>query len=390
MPITPCPKPSAPSQLRILFYTPFKPLGHGHPSGDLITARGLIEYLAGQGHQVLPASSLRCRWIYWKPWLWPKVMWERRRLSRQFSQEHPDLWFTYHSYYKAPDVLGPVVAQRLDIPYVIFQGIYSTKRRKKIKTRIGFYLNRNSIHAAQHVFTNKQIDLLNLKRLISEEKISYIRPGLVTDDFCFDGNARRQLRQQWHVGDDPVVLSAAMFRPGVKTEGLSWVIRTCGKLRRRGHKLWLVIAGDGKEKNKLHYLAEDQMADRFRFVGHLPRAEMYRFYSAGDVFVFPGIQESLGMVYLEAQSCGLPVVAFDNAGVPEAIRNGKTGLLVPMYALDQFADAIARIISNPDLRYEMGKAAQAYVRETHDLNENYRKLGIILNNIVENSPKIVS
>ena len=390
MPITPCSKPSAPSQLRILFYTPFKPLEHGHPSGDLITARGLIEYLAGQGHQVLPASSLRCRWIYWKPWLWPKVMWERRRLSRQFLHDYPDLWFTYHSYYKAPDVLGPVVAQRLDIPYVIFQGIYSTKRRKKIKTRIGFYLNRNSIDAAQHVFTNKQIDLLNLKRLISEEKISYIRPGLVTDDFCFDYNARRQLRQQWHVGDDPVVLSAAMFRPGVKTEGLAWVIRSCGKLHRRGHKLWLVIAGDGKEKNKLHRLAEDQMAGRVRFVGHLSRDEMYRFYSAGDVFVFPGIQESLGMVYLEAQSCGLPVVAFDNAGVPEAMRNGKTGLLVPMYALDQFADAIARIISNADLRHEMGRAAQAYVREAHDLNKNYRKLGAVLNKIVENSPKIVS
>jgi hypothetical protein len=61
-----------------------------------------------------------------------------------------------------------------------------------------------------------------------------------------------------------------------------------------------------------------------------------------------------------------------------------------MYALDQFADAIARIISNADLRHEMGKAAQAYVREIHDLNENYRKLGVALNKIVENSPEIVS
>jgi glycosyltransferase involved in cell wall biosynthesis len=310
------------------------------------------------------------------------MMFERRRLSRQFSKDYPDLWFTYHSYYKAPDVLGPVVAQRLGIPYVIFQGIYSTKRRKQLKTRIGFYLNKNSIDAAQHVFTNKKIDLLNLKRLISEEKISYIRPGLVTDDFSFDGNARRQLRQQWHVGDEPVVLSAAMFRRGVKTEGLTWVIRTCGKLRRRGHKLRLVIAGDGKQKNKLHHLAQDQMADRVRFVGHLPRNEMYRFYSAGDVFVFPGIQESLGMVYLEAQSCGLPVVAFDNAGVPEAIQDGKTGLLVPMYAMDQFADAVARIVSNPDLRYEMGNAAQAYIRETHDLNENYKLLESAIQKIV--------
>jgi glycosyltransferase involved in cell wall biosynthesis len=72
------------------------------------------------------------------------------------------------------------------------------------------------------------------------------------------------------------------------------------------------------------------------------------------------------------------------------MRNGKTGLLVPMYAVDEFADAIARIISDADLRHEMGKAAQAYVRETHDLNQNYRKLGRVLNKIVENSQKMVA
>jgi len=154
--------PSAPCPLRILFYTPFKPLGHGHPSGDLITARGLIEYLAGQGHQVLPASSLRCRWIYWKPWLWPKVMWERRRLSRQFSQDHPDLWFTYHTYYKAPDLLGPFIPTRRKIPYVIFQGIYATKRKKKLRTWPGYILNKKALGACQHVFTNKRVDLVNL------------------------------------------------------------------------------------------------------------------------------------------------------------------------------------------------------------------------------------
>lgn len=382
--------PSALCQLRILFYTPFKPLGHGHPSGDLITAGGLNEYLARQGHQVLAASSLRCRWIYWKPWRWPKVMWERHQLIRRFSQDNMDIWFTYHSYYKAPDVLGPIVSQRLKIPYVIFQGIYSTKRRKKIKTRIGFYLNRKSIDAAQHVFTNKQVDLLNLKRLISDDKITYIRPGLITDDFCFDGHARNQLRKQWHVADEPVVLSAAMFRPGVKTEGLTWVIRSCGELCRRGHKLWLVIAGDGKEKTRLRQLAEDQLSGRVRFVGRLSREEMHRFYSAGDLFVFPGIQESLGMVYLEAQSCGLPVVAFDNAGVPEAIQHGKTGALVPMYDMDRFVDAIGRLLSNANLRHEMGKAAQAYVREAHDLNKNYRKLEVVLHKIVEDYFKIVS
>jgi glycosyltransferase involved in cell wall biosynthesis len=373
--------------MKILFYTPFKPLGHANPSGDLITATGIFEFFQRQGHHVIPVSSLRCRWIYWRPWMWPKLLWERKRIHREFSNADIDLWFTYHSYYKAPDLLGPLAAQKLKIPYIIFQGIYSTKRRRKLKTRVGFYLNKKTLCAADHIFSNKQVDLLNLKRLLPDNKLTYISPGLRPDEFCFDANARADLRAQWKVGDEPVILSAAMFRPGVKAEGLTWVIRTCGELHRKGHNLWLVIAGDGKQKATLQKLAHEQLPERVRFVGKLPRNEIYRFYSAGDIFVFPGINESLGMVYLEAQSCGLPVVAFENAGVPEAVQNGRTGILVPMYNSDLFADAISRLLLRTELRQKMGKAAQSYVREIHDMNLNYQLLESVIQNLIHTHPK---
>jgi glycosyltransferase involved in cell wall biosynthesis len=319
--------------------------------------------------------------------MWPKLLWERKKILRHFSNDDIDLWFTYHSYYKAPDLLGPFAAGRLKVPYTIFQGIYSTKRRRRLKTRLGFHLNKKSLLAADHIFSNKRVDLLNLKRLRPDEKITYISPGLKPDEFIFDADARAKLRTQWGVGDDPVVLSAAMFRPGVKSKGLTWVIRTCGKLRRDGHDLWLVIAGDGKEKAALQKLAHEQLTDRVQFVGKLPRDEIYRFYSAGDLFVFPGINESLGMVYLEAQACGLPVVAFENAGVPEAVENGRTGILVPLYDGDLFADAISRLLVRKELRRKMGKAARSYVREIHDMNKNYRLLETMLQKLVQGDPK---
>jgi len=369
--------------MKILFYTPFKPLGHVHPSGDLHTAMGIYDYLEKRGHELIQASLLRCRWIYWKPWLWPNIFSERRRIYHQFADADIDLWFTYHSYYKAPDLLGTVVSRKLKIPYVIFQGIYSSKRRRRLKTRIGFYLNKNSLCAADHIFSNKRVDLLNLKRLLPESKITYVFPGLRPDEFCFDARARADLRTQWNVGDDPVILSAAMFRPGAKTEGLSWVIRTCGELYRRGHHLWLIIAGDGKGRAALQKLAQDELPHRVRFVGKLPHNEMHRFYCAGDIFAFPGIDEPLGMVYLEAQSCGLPVVAFENAGVPEAVQNGRTAILVPMYNSDLFTDAISRLLTKNDLRQKMGKAAQSYVRETHDMNKNYQMLEAVLQKMIQ-------
>ena len=109
--------------MNICYYTPFKPLSHAHPSGDWVTATGIFSYLNQQGHRVNSMSDFRCRWIYWKPWQWLQLLLEIRRVVRKNSNAGMDLWFTYHSYYKAPDLLGAAAAQRMDIPYVIFQGI---------------------------------------------------------------------------------------------------------------------------------------------------------------------------------------------------------------------------------------------------------------------------
>ncbi len=369
--------------MKISFYAPFKPLGHEHPSGDLVTATGIFDYLAHGGHQTLTASTLRCRWLYWKPWLWPRLLRERKQVIRKFTSNPVDLWFTYHSYYKAPDLLGPWASKKMKIPYVIFQGIYSTKRRRKFKTRPGFYLNKAALLAADHIFTNKKVDLINLKRLLPDDRVTYVAPGISPAEFTYDKTARDELRHQWCRNDEPVIFSAAMFRRDVKTRGLKWVIRACGELGRQGHPFQLVIAGDGKERQTLQDLAAEQVADQVRFIGKIPRSELYRYYSAADLFVFPGIGESLGMVFLEAQACGLPVVAFDNAGVPEAVQDRKTGFLVPMYALDQFVDAVKRLMVDKNLRQQMGLAATSYVREFHDLNKNYQALDLSLNAIVK-------
>lgn len=370
-------------KMRICFYNPFKPLGHSHPSGDLIIARSLFDYLQQKGHQIKLISDYRARWVFWRPWMWPRLLLERKRALRHLTKNPCDLWFTYHSYYKAPDLLGPFVAKRLQVPYVIFQGIYATKRSKKVRTWPGFALNRRSLCSARFIFTNKQVDLLNLRRLIPRERIGFVSPGIDPAAFAHDADARSELRRRWQAGRDPVILSAAMFRPDVKTAGLMQVLRTCGALARQGFRFQLVIAGDGREREKLERLARQQVPDRVRFLGKLSAREMTRFYSAGDLFVFPGIGESLGMVFLEAQSCGLPVVAYANGGVPEVVRDGETGHLVPLGDEAGYARAVASLLTDPDRRHQMGRAAADYVRRYHDLSVNYRRMEQILRGLVK-------
>jgi len=360
-------------------------LGHAQPSGDLVIATGLFQHLENLGHQVMVVSDFRARWIYWKPWRWLQLVIARKRAAQRVSQNAFDLWLTYHTYYKAPDLLGPLISKRIKIPYVIFQGIYAAKRKKNIITWPGYIMNQKALCAASHIFTNKNVDLKNLLRLLPSQDVSYVAPGIYPQNFSFDPKARSTLRQTWNIDDEPVVLSAAMFRPGIKTEGLSWAIRACGKLFRQGQRLHLVIAGDGKEREKLHHLAAEHLPGRVVFLGKVPREKMCHFYSAGDVFVFPGIRESLGMVFLEAQACGVPVVAFKNGGIPEVVRDGKTGFLVPVYDSDRFVRAIGKLLADADLRQQMGRTAQAYVRKNHDLDINYGNIEEVLKELVRST-----
>lgn len=360
--------------MKIAYYMPFKPMGHHNPSGDLVIGTELHEYLQGKKHTIELVSRLRCRWIYYRPLALLRLLREKSRVISHCRNRRPDLWLSYHSYYKAPDLLGSACSQKLGIPYAIFQGIYSTKRRRRLATLPGFLLNRKVLLAADHVFANKKGDYANLQRLLPEPRLSYIAPGIDPRFFVFAEDWRKNLRQRWQIAGETVVMTAAMMRPGVKTAGLTRVIESCAELRRDGLPLRLVIAGDGSCRPLLERKAALLLADQVLFLGRIPRLEMYRYYSAADIFAFPGIEESLGMVYLEAQSCNLPVVACRDWGAAEAVVHGQTGLLSPATMVNQFTADIQSLIERPELRRNLAGAAGKHVRLCHDLGHNYDRM----------------
>jgi glycosyltransferase involved in cell wall biosynthesis len=353
---------------------PFKPMDHANPSGDLVTGTELHNYLAGRGHTITLASNLRCRWIYYRPLTLLRLAKEKNRILRKNRENKPDLWLSYHSYYKAPDLLGSICSKQLGVPYVIFQGIYSTKRRKQLKTLPGFLLNRKVLRAADHVFTNKRRDLINLKRLLPENCLSYIAPGIQPRLFEFSDTYRKKFRQSWAIGDETVIMTAAMMRPGVKTDGVSTVIQSCSELARRGLPLRLIVAGDGSCRQQLERQAAELLPNRALFLGKIPRQELYQYYSAADIFAFPGIEESLGMVYLEAQSCKLPVVAYQDWGGQEAVVHGQTGLLSPASQPALFTKHIQQLIEETVKRRKLAETAGEHIRCNHDLDHNYHQL----------------
>ncbi len=363
--------------MKIAYYMVFKPIDHSTPSGDLIIGKSIYDHLKEE-HDVTVPSSLRARWIYYKPHKLFQLFVEYYKIYKKYKSSPPDLWLSYHSYYKAPDLLGMLCSAKLGIPYVIFQGIYSTKRRKKWKTLPGFLLNKYVLQKADLVITNKKRDLRNLKRLLPDEKLHYIAPGIEPEQFSFNQQERSRLRKQYGIGEDEkVIVCAAMFRPGVKTKGISQVISSFAHLLRNQKNYRLLLIGDGTNRE----LLEDQVApfsDKVIFTGMVKREEMYRYYSCGDIFAFPGIEEGFGMVYAEAQSCGLPCVGFANWGASEAIVHNKTGLLSPASKPEIFTDNMSKILDDDVLRRKLSLAAKNHIHENHSLNKNYQRLSLSL------------
>ncbi|TKB07585.1 glycosyltransferase family 4 protein [Desulforhopalus sp. IMCC35007] len=361
------------TSMKIAYYMPFKTMGHPNPSGDLIIGSELYEHL-NKNNSVELVSPLRARWIYFNPLRLLQLFFERQRIINRLKNSPPDLWFSYHSYYKAPDLLGPYCSNKLKRPYVIFQAIYSTKRRKNLWTLPGFLLNKATLEHATHIFTNKRVDHKNLLRLIPEEKLTYIAPGIRPGDFEFSAEKRKELRPQWAAKDEVLIITAAMMRPGVKTDGISKVIEACSSLQKKGHQLKLLIIGDGESRAGLTRQAKQLLPGRVHFLGKIPRKELYQYFSCADIFAFPGIQESLGMVYLEAQSCRLPAVAFEDWGGKEAIVHNQTGLLSPAGEPERFRDNIERLIVDSKLRHTLAGKAEQHIRANHNLKYNYNTL----------------
>lgn len=361
---------------------PFKPLDHPNPSGDLIIGRELFNHLAQKGHEIELASRLRCRWIYYRPSTLLRYLFERSRVVERLAKTKPDLWLTYHSYYKAPDLLGRYCSKKLNIPYVIFQGIYSTKRRKQLTTRAGYFLNKKSLLTADHIFTNKKRDYQNLTRILPTNRLDYVAPGINPDCFSFSKTDRQSLHNDWKLRNETVIMTAAMMRPGVKSEGIDTVIECCAKLHETGNRIKLIIAGDGEQREKLNKKANQLIPGKVIFLGKIARDQLYKYYSAADLFVFPGVNESLGMVYLEAQSCRLPVVAYKDWGGGEAAIDKETGLLAEYSAPENFLNNMRLLVENKGLRQTLGHAAQKHIRANHNLQINYANLEDVLPAII--------
>jgi glycosyltransferase involved in cell wall biosynthesis len=128
----------------------------------------------------------------------------------------------------------------------------------------------------------------------------------------------------------------------------------------RVNDVTLVVVGDGSERGALETLADDlDVTGKIRWAGH--RRDVPFLLPAFDLFIQPSLHEGLPNTVLEAMAAGLPVVATDVGGTPEVVVDGVTGLLVPPRDSSALAEAVAMLLSDQNLRHDMGQAGRERV-----------------------------
>ena len=145
------------------------------------------------------------------------------------------------------------------------------------------------------------------------------------------------------------------------------MVRGFAALRKTAPNARLTLVGGGPQKLRLEELAKELLlADRIRFVGSVPHADIQQYYQDADIFVSMSRSESFSTACLEAMACGLAIVAAKTGGYEDAIADGITGYLVDQEDVEAFADRLRVLIENRALRQQFSRAARRGAEEEYD------------------------
>ncbi|WP_333619212.1 glycosyltransferase family 4 protein [Dietzia sp.] len=189
-----------------------------------------------------------------------------------------------------------------------------------------------------------------------------------------DPEAIRRTREEFGFGTGNAILCLSRLVP---RKGQDTLIEALPRIRESVPDARLVIAGGGPYRKKLEELAaRKKVSEHVVFTGRIPDADVVRLHQAADVFAMPartrgaGLDvEGLGIVYLEASACGIPVLAGTSGGAPETVRDGVTGLVADGAKPAAVAEALVHILSDDSIARSMGRAGREWVRTSWSWDE---------------------
>ena len=162
----------------------------------------------------------------------------------------------------------------------------------------------------------------------------------------------------------------------VEAKGFVYSIKAISKVLTKHHNVLYNIVGEGPLRDQLENLAERLgIKAHVKFLGALPEDKIRKLFCNTDIFMLSsvighnGAQEGQGVVLLEAQAAGIPVVSTKVGGIPESVLDGRSGFLVPQRDVDALAEKLCYLIEHPEIWEAMGRLGRKHVKEHYDIEK---------------------
>ncbi len=266
------------------------------------------------------------------------------RLTQYLQAARPDLVHCHSR--RGADVLGGLAASFADIPAVVSRRVDNTEMRLMAALRYRPFAKIIAISAA--------IARVLRDHDVAAERIRVIRSAVDTARFATAGD-RESFRAEFDIPAGALVIAAAGQL--IPRKGHRYLLQAVADLRRSHSALRLIVFGEGYLNNQLRAQAATLgLGDVVQFAGF--RDDLDDFMGCIDIFAHPALAEGLGVAALKAAAAGVPVVGFNAGGLPEAVADGETGILVPAEDIAALRDAIAALIDSGELRARLGAAGR--------------------------------
>jgi phosphatidylinositol alpha-1,6-mannosyltransferase len=220
-------------------------------------------------------------------------------------------------------------------------------------------------HSADAIVANGDFAVQGLRSIgVDTGKVYKITPGLDTSLF-YPESGQAELQRRYGINGELVVMTVARL---VSRKGHKRVLRALAQISPQVPAFKYVIVGRGPLEEELRALTTElNLENRVVFAGFVPDDQLNRHYNLADIVVMPntgegGDVEGFGMVFLEANAAGKPVIGGRSGGTPEAIVEGKTGYLVDPSDDQELRDALHTLLNDGQLRKTMGSAGMHRAR----------------------------
>jgi len=197
------------------------------------------------------------------------------------------------------------------------------------------------------------------------QKLMALPPGVDIENF-HPGDKSEELLKRYGLSGKLIILCVGRL---VQRKGQDVLIKALSKVRGQFPNAQLVIAGSGNYEERLRALAKQEgVAQSVSFLGRVPFEDLPALFRSADIFASPtrerfaGLEvEGLGIVYLEASASGVPVIAGDSGGSPDAVQQDVTGKVVAGSDIDGLANALTELLTDAQLRARMGSAGRLWM-----------------------------